>query len=862
MRKNIGSRRSAAHAAAKNINGHEGHRARQAFALTVMTAAVGMALGAGGLGAAQPAQAQTPSTAGQPQAAAQRFSIPAGPLAPALRSLASSANLLLTFTADQTDGKTTRGVEGSYTPEQALAALLAGSGLQAARLDNGGYVLRAAPVVPPVATAPPPQESEATLPAVRVTAPAESRDLPKPYAGGQVARGGQVGMLGNKDVMDTPFSQTHYTNKTIQDQQAQTVQEVLLNDPSIMTKQNSASDEDGSITVRGFSNTLSSGFGSLNGLPGMSPLRSPEMDYIERVEVLRGPSALLNGMAASGAGGIGGSYNLVTKQAGDEPLTQLTTRYASRSQLGAHLDVGRRFGAENQFGIRFNGAYRKGDTAVEPTSAEVGSAATNLDYRGERVRMSADIAHHSNEANPQIVQQLAVIDVGSGAVFALEAPDAGTSLNPVWSKQPSRLTLGMVRGEVDISDTVTAYGAIGKQKLDFSLIGPSQPTLRDANGTFGWNFLEHTNFAYDVLSMQGGLRAKATTGPVDHAFSVNLSQSRTETAEAQTRSSPYTYTTNLYNPVFSPEVVLADPGDPRKTGEIRVSSIGIADTLSSRDERIQLIAGVRHQKVDSGSFNTTTGAETSSYKSDAWTPALALIVKPWQKNAALYANYIESLQAGTIVGSQYANAGEVLSPYVSKQYEAGVKVDWGTVTTTLAAFQITQPNTISVADPGGGLPRLALDGEQRNRGIELNAYGELVRGVRMIGGVALVDARRTKTEGGLNDGHRQDGVPKFRTVVGGEWDTPFLQGLTLTGRFTYTGDQVVSSFNESVKIPSWTLVDLGARYVFDSGWNNKPITLRFNVDNVFDKDYWAGTNFRYIQLGAPRTYRLSATFAF
>src|SRR5690606_13852279 len=148
---------------------------------------------------------------------------------------------------------------------------------------------------------------------------------------GQVATGGQVGMLGNRDVMNTPFSQSNYTNKTIVDQQAQTVQDVLSNDPSILTKQNSPSDEDASMTIRGFSTGHSSGFGSLNGLAGMSPLRSPDMNYIERVEVLRGPSALLYGMAASGAGGVGGSYNLVTKQAGDEPLTELTTGYTSNS---------------------------------------------------------------------------------------------------------------------------------------------------------------------------------------------------------------------------------------------------------------------------------------------------------------------------------------------------------------------------------------------------------------------------------------------------------------------------------------------------------------------------------------------------
>jgi iron complex outermembrane receptor protein len=99
-------------------------------------------------------------------------------------------------------------------------------------------------------------------------------------------------------------------------------------------------------------------------------------------------------------------------------------------------------------------------------------------------------------------------------------------------------------------------------------------------------------------------------------------------------------------------------------------------------------------------------------------------------------------------------------------------------------------------------------------------------------------------------------------VVGSEWDTPFLKGLTLTGRVTYTGDQMVSTNGNALQIPDWKVVDLGARYLIDSPWNNKPITLRFNVDNVFDKDYWSGSNFRYVQLGAPRTFWLSATVDF
>jgi iron complex outermembrane receptor protein len=819
------------------------------FKIRALVFAVGCALAGAAVLAPSPVPAAEPAA----DTASREYALSAGRLSDVLAEFAAAAGVQLIFDPQTLAGLRSDGLQGRHSVREGFERLLAGSGYELVDMGGDRYSLRQ------IMTGSSSEGSAITLAPVAVTVtainPNSTMTLMPEYAGGQVARGGSVGMLGNKDVMDTPFSQTNYTNKTIQDQQAQTVQDVLSNDPSILTKQNSASDEDGSINIRGFRTALSSGAGSLNGLAGMAPLRAPDMDYIERVEVLKGPSALLNGIATAAAqNGPGGTYNLVTKQAGDEPLTELTARYGSRSQLGAHLDVGRRFGAENQFGLRVNGAYRDGDTPVDPISAEVGSAAINLDYRGERVRISADIAHQSSDASPQIVQQLAVTTLG----VVPKAPDAGTSLNSVWSEQPSKLTLGMVRGEVDVTDTVTAYAAIGKQKLDFSLIGPNQPTLRDASGTYGFTNAEHSNFAYDVLSMQGGLRATAVTGPVNHAFSLNLSQSRMEYRESQATSA-YTDTTNIYDPVFGPAPFVADPGAPKKSNETRVPSIGVADTLSILDERIQFIAGIRHQKVESDNFNTTTGAETSSYEGKAWTPALGLIVKPWQK-VSLYANYIENLQAGTIVGTTFANSGEVFEPYVSKQYEAGVKVDSGTVTTTLAAFQIAQPNTISIADPNGGLPTLALDGEVRNRGIELNAYGELMPSVRLMGGVTGIDARQMKTQDGLYDGNRDDGIPIIRTVVGGEWDTPFLQDLTLTGRVTYTGDQVVSSFNEDLKIPSWSVVDLGTRYVLDSPWNGKPVTLRFNVDNAFDKDYWSGTNNRYIQLGAPRTFRFSATF--
>ena len=87
-------------------------------------------------GAPALAQAQT-ATALQGSATRLAYSIPAGPLAPALRSLASAANVLLSYTPEQASGKSTAGLQGQYTPQAALAALLAGTGLQAVELEAG-----------------------------------------------------------------------------------------------------------------------------------------------------------------------------------------------------------------------------------------------------------------------------------------------------------------------------------------------------------------------------------------------------------------------------------------------------------------------------------------------------------------------------------------------------------------------------------------------------------------------------------------------------------------------------------------------------------------------------------------------------
>lgn len=286
-----------------------------------------------------------------------------------------------------------------------------------------------------------------------------------------------------------------------------------------------------------------------------------------------------------------------------------------------------------------------------------------------------------------------------------------------------------------------------------------------------------------------------------------------------------------------------------------MQSLAVADTLSFMEDRILLTLGVRQQRISTKNFSYQTGAQSGSFNEQALSPAAGLVVKPWD-NVSLYANYIEGLSPGGQAPSAASNRGEYLAPYKSEQKEIGVKVDHGSFATTLSLFEITKPSAFTNA---AGV--YAADGEQRNRGVEISTFGALTDDLRVLGGIALIDAEQVSTENGATDGNRPFGVPKVQANFGVEWDTFFDRNLTLTGKVLYTGAQYYDAANTQ-ELPSWTRVDIGARYRLET--RGVPVTLRANIENLLDEDYWAaaGGSFATLGLGAPRTFLLSASFDF
>lgn len=771
--------------------------------------------------------------------AAQPYDIPAGDMAVALKRWAQSSGVRLLASSKALKGVRTAGAAGPYTAEGALQQLLKGTPLAyrftgertVAVLDRAALAAQAQAVELPTVTV----EGQANN-------PNSTMQVPAPYAGGQVATGAQLGLLGNRGVMDTPFNQTSYTAQTIQDQQARSIADVVMNDPSVRATWPSTGYA-APLFIRGFAaQNQDVAFG---GLYGIAPAFTVDVGMAERVEVLKGPAALLSGMQPNGS--VGGGINIVPKRATDAPITQVTANHVSNAQFGGQVDVGRRFGPHNEFGVRFNGSYQDGDTNVDYQSRTLGSAVAGLDYRGERLRVSLDLGYQQQDYNaPMLISFLAA------GVPVPKVPDTSSNWFFPWSWSDTKDTFGAVRSEFDLTPDWTLFAAAGGKITDWERL-TYFPTITNAAGdllaTPG-----HLKYRYETDTEEAGIRGRFQTGPVDHQITVSANRFHQKTS-GMSESVGGSIPSNLYNPasVAAPSI---SGLDPRKISDSHLKSLAVADVLSIFDKQVQLILGARQQYIEVENFSTATGALTSKYDERALSPAVGLIVKPWH-NVSIYGNYIEGLQQGAIVGATYANAGEVLPPYVSKQYEVGVKVDWGKLTTTFAAFQITQPSATAPSSTGV----LSVAGEQRNRGIELNVFGEVRHDLRLLGGLSLIDATLTRTANGIYDGNDAPGVPKVQVNLGAEWDTSFLPGLTFTGRVIHTGEQKVDNANTQT-IPSWTRFDVGARYKFKV--DGKQVVIRANVENVFDTDYWASAAYApgWLAPGAPRTFLLSTTFTF
>lgn len=687
---------------------------------------------------------------------------------------------------------------------------------------------------------------------IEVIGQASQVDLTKRFAGGQVARGGRVGIFGNLDFLDTPFSVTAYTANLISDQQAQNIGDILQNDPTVRVTKGFGNFQE-VYMLRGF--PVYSDDITLNGAFGILPRQYVAAELLERVEVLRGANSFVNG-ATPGGSGVGGSINLVPKRAPIGGIKNATLSYDASNQFSAAADVGTRFGDANEWGVRVNGVFRDGEGAISDQKQNLNVFSVGIDYGGNNMRFSADIGYQDNHIDaprPQVTPNSEIPAV----------PDADANFAQPWTYSDEQQLFGVSRGEYDFTSKTSAWLGLGFRNGDENNDLANPTVNADGSGTA----TRFTNVRDDaVYSVDGGVKTEFTLAGVPNRLVVSGALVNAESKNAFAFADFAGFAIDLYNPtaVDAPPTDVYLGGDmshPLLTEKVRNKSLAIANTLAFANETVLATIGLRHQSITTESFDATSGMQTGIYDDSKVTPVFALLYKV-SKQLSVYGNYAESLQPGatapTVSNSiPVTNAGEVLAPFTGEQVELGLKYDGGEIGATANVFTLNRPNSVIENQV------FTASGEQKSSGVEITLFGEPVEGLRIIGGGTYVDAELAKTQGHADQGNTPIGIPKLQTNINFEWDVAQISGLTVDSRVIYTSKQYTNTAN-TIELDSWTRLDIGARYGFEIG--DTSLNLKARIHNLTNNNYWSSTGgfpgANYLILSEPRSVSLSVSFDF
>ncbi|TNC00649.1 TonB-dependent siderophore receptor [Pseudomonas jessenii] len=288
--------------------------------------------------------------------------------------------------------------------------------------------------------------------------------------------------------------------------------------------------------------------------------------------------------------------------------------------------------------------------------------------------------------------------------------------------------------------------------------------------------------------------------------------------------------------------------------EVESRAVYVQDQLRLNDQW-QFLAGLRYDTFDIESTNQLKNL-TEDRDSHSTSPRFGIVWTPLQ-NHSFYASLSKTFSpvGGGLIGITPGAAGNSndLSPELTKQKEIGVKSDWldDRLSTTLAVYDLELYNR-RTSDPND--PTLTvMTGLQRSRGVELTATGKLVGNWYMRGGVGVQDTTIEKDNNGL-EGKRVNNVAKHNGSLFLTWK-PEMGWYGETG-LTLVGQRYADNANTTV-LPGYGRWDALVGYRFKD-WD-----LRAALNNITDREYYASATSQYqIQPGAPRSVVMTGTYSF
>lgn len=677
------------------------------------------------------------------------------------------------------------------------------------------------------------QEAERLLPSVQVQASAE-RDN---YQADVATSATKI----KAPLKDVPQTVNVITEKLIEDQGSHSLQDALRNVPGVSFHIGDGQRDQ--FYIRGFD---AMGDQFIDGIRD-DALYYRDLANIERIEVVKGPAAVLYGRGSSG-----GIINRITKKPGAAPIREVELTLGSFDQKRLAADFADALGDAVRFRIA---------GAVEDSGSFRDQGFVKRDHLAPSValRLAPDtqVLFQVEHLNDRRVTDMGIpafrgrpADVDSSTYY-------GTNNARRNDYSEVEVTSGRIKLDHRFSPNLSLSNHFGAYDYRLDRQNTFGQTVNDTSGLVSL-FHGKTNRQDEGWFNQLELTQKASTGPIGHQILYGLEVGRQD-KNLQVYNWGTRPTTSVLNPV---QPSLAAFGSATLATDNRtlmdVRSLYIQDMVSF-SQHWKALLGIRHD-----TFEQTVEDRRAANRERTdreWSPRGGVVFQPndWQ---SYYVSYSRSFQpSGEVLA--FTTTQAQMAPEQTTNLEAGVKFDLfgGKTSATAAVFELERSD-IKTTVPG--TTTIIPVGEQRTRGFELAVAGEIARGWQLSAGYAYLDGRITKSAGTANgattgiplQGKRAALTPLHSANL---WLMRELGGgFKLGGGLFYADDRYAAPDNQ-VTLGSYLTADAALIY------QAKSFDVALNVKNLSDEKYFIsghGASNNLNMPGAPRSIELTTRLRF
>lgn len=685
----------------------------------------------------------------------------------------------------------------------------------------------------------------ASLPVLKVVAKQDQGSAEQGYLTEKIS---QVGPWEGRSLQDVPYSIQVATSDLIKNLQASaSPDEIYRVNPVIQMTRSQFENDQSTYMSRGFK--VSTVY--RDGLPGDQYGHGTTMEDTERLEMLNGLSGFLYGPA-----NVGGMVNYVSKRSTDIPYNEIQLASLGGESWYTHADFGGKFDEGKTFGYRLNLAKQGGETAIDRLEVEKDFASLSLDWAPtDRFNLQVDAMQRDYDVNGNTADWKFAEGVKRLSANKLSNDH---SWGQPWMNNHYESERYGVNFKWSITDDIALRASYLESKSDRETQSATNTMIDNQH------FNQKVSRIYidgdDRLTSQQRDKSSAAyidfkfnTGAVEHTLTAGLQNIQNIQKRYPREAAGVEYKNlNINQPIVQPIPVgfAVDRGEITKRSHNESRSWLVGDDIRLNEQWSALL-GVAYVEIK----NKISGNETSQAS-----PNISVVYKPLD-TLTTYATYIEALENGGTApdiasGLTVINAGQTFDPLRSKQIELGAKYQWNDqISLNTAIYRIDKGLQYSQAI-NANQAEYVQDGREVHQGIELSTTGKITNNWSVIAGYTWVDAQVEKQKQNPDlEGKRPIEVAENIFKVYAEYQLPQIENLSVSAGLNYTGERFADNLNTD-HLPSFTLMNLGARYQFNL--EQYPITLRLNMNNVLNKKYWTNATV----LGDPRTTLLSTTVQF